>query len=274
MQKLFIIILSILMFGFNHVENAQESFGLIRAHYYIAKKDNCTDCDLTIDVDVNTINKDFLSMTFVKSSAFIIKRFKNKTHVLTSNHVCEAIREFYTFTQTKTNSYLANRIKDAVLENEEVQRIYEIKPTVSITTFDGLVYKGLEIIQESKKHDICLIEVPTAFGRAVEIEKEDCYYTKGFNISASGGFYIPKSTPLRSGYINNIADRVMVDNQVFENVNVYTIQVSPGASGSAVFNSKGKLCGNINISYEKLQLSFGASSKTISDFYHSYERTR
>ena len=262
------------MFGFDYVENIQKSFGLIRAHYYIEKKDVCIDCIMTVDVDVDTINKDFLSMTFVKSSAFVIKRFKNKTHVLTSNHVCEAIREFYTFTQTKTNSYLANRIKDAVLENKEVKRIYEIKPTISITTFEGLVYKDLIIIKESKKHDICLVEVPTGFGKAVEIEKENCYYTKGYNISASGGFYIPNSTPLREGYINSIAERVMVDNQVFKNVNVYTIQVSPGASGSAVFNSKGKVCGNINISYEKLQISFGASSKTISEFYHSYEKTQ
>ena len=273
MKKLFIIIFAILMFGFDHVKKAQESFGLIRAHYYIVKKDSCLDCVMSVDVDIDTINKDFLSMTFVKSSSFVIKTFKDKTHVLTSNHVCEAIREFYTFTQTKTNSYLANRIKDAVLENKEVQRLYEIKPTISITTFNGLVYKGLEIIKESKKHDICLVEVPSAFGKAVEIEKENCYYTKGYNISASGGFYIPKSTPLRSGYINSIADRVMVEDQVFENVNVYTIQVSPGASGSAVFNSKGRICGNINISYEKLQISFGASSKTISDFYHNYEKT-
>ncbi len=273
MKKLLIIIISILMFGFSHVEKVQNSFGLIRAHYYIKKKDICIDCNITVDVDVDTINKDFLSMTFIKASSFVIKKFKSKTHVLTSNHVCEALREFHTFTQTKTNSYLANRIKDAVLENKEVQRIYEIKPTISITTFDGLVFKGLEILKESKKHDICLIEAPSAFGKEVEIEKEKCYYTKGYNISASGGFYIPKSTPLRTGYINNVADKVMVEDQVFENVNVYTIQVSPGASGSAVFNSEGKLCGNINISYEKLQLSFGASNKTITDFYESYQKT-
>jgi S1-C subfamily serine protease len=103
--------------------------------------------------------------------------------------------------------------------------------------------------------------------------KDNCTYTDGFNISASGGFYLPKSTPLRTGFINNKADKVMVEGAEFENVNVYTIQVSPGASGSAVFNESGEVCGNINIAYEKLQISFGASSETITEFYKNYQKS-
>ena len=273
MKKLLIFLISVSMFGFSHVKKAQDSFGFIRAHYYIKKKDVCLDCNLTLNVNEEEINKDFLSMTFIKASSFVLNRFKNNTHVLTSNHVCEAIREFNTFTQSKTNDYLATKIKDAVLESKEVQERYEIKPTVSITTFEGLVYKDIEILKESKKHDICLINVPSSFGKAVEMSKKNCEYTNGYNISASGGFYLPRSTPLRTGYINSQAGSVMVEEKIFENVNVYTIQVSPGASGSAVFNAEGLVCGNINIAYEKLQISFGASSKTIVDFYESYQKT-
>jgi S1-C subfamily serine protease len=273
MKKLFIFITSIIMFGFNHVEKVQDSFGFIRAHYFIKQKEICIDCNHTLDFNEDTINKDFMSMTFIKASSFVIKRFKNKTHVLTSNHVCKAIREFYTFSGTKTNNYISNRIKDAVLESKEVRERYEIKPTVSITTFDGLVYKDLEILSESKKHDICLINVPSSFGTPVVMAKDNCTYTDGFNISASGGFYLPKSTPLRTGFINNKADKVMVEGAEFENVNVYTIQVSPGASGSAVFNESGEVCGNINIAYEKLQISFGASSETITEFYKNYQKS-
>ncbi len=275
MKKLFIVLISILILGFDHVEKAQESFGFIRAHYYMKKKDICLDCNLTLDVNEDRINKDFISMTFLKASSFIIRRFEKETHVLTSNHVCEGIREFYTFSQTKTNSYIANRIKDVVLSNKEVKERYEIKPTVSITTFNGLVYKDLEILKESKEHDICLINVPVSFGKAVDIDVDasNCYYTRVYNLSASGGFYLPKAIPLRTGYINSPADKVIAEAKEFKNVNVYTIQVSPGASGSAVFNSKGKVCGNINIAYEKLQISFGASSKTIIEFYDNYQKS-
>ena len=55
---------------------------------------------------------------------------------------------------------------------------------------------------------------------------------------------------------------------------LYTLPVLPGASGSAVFNAKGEVCGNINISYQKLGLSLGATSKIISSSYYNFLQTR
>ena len=48
---------------------------------------------------------------------------------------------------------------------------------------------------------------------------------------------------------------------------LYTLIVKPGASGSAVFNTKGEVCGSVNLSFIKVDLSAGASYKSLYDFH-------
>ena len=48
--------------------------------------------------------------------------------------------------------------------------------------------------------------------------------------------------------------------------NLYTILSLPGSSGSGVYNSQGTICGNINISFSKSDMSLGATRKNILEF--------
>ena len=76
------------------------------------------------------------------------------------------------------------------------------------------------------------------------------------------------------GICNHTVDKVVVQDKTFKYHHLYTLPVLPGASGSAVFNNKGEVCGNINISYQKLGLSLGATSKIISSSYYNFLQTR
>jgi hypothetical protein len=148
-----------------------------------------------------------------------------------------------------------------------IGKAYEIIPVAYVFSFSGVKHQIDKILLTDNKTDTCGISSGDIWGVPVKYAKGGCYYEKVYNISSTGGYYHPNAVSLREGYINNTVASVEVENEVFKNVMLYTLIVKPGASGSAVFNIRGEVCGSVNISFIKVDLSAGASYKSLYDFH-------
>ena len=268
-----LILLSLLILtGFGHVDKLKNSFGFIRSHYVLVKKeaqvcDSCTSSEDEYKL-VSSINIELLNNPLLKGSGFVAYQDKDKNIFFTSAHVCEPLKSFLIDAKyRKLINYLEHQIlTDEIFPDEKVRASYELSPVITITTFYGNVYKINKFLEINKKEDLCAIEVNIPWGKAVEFSETACEYEEIYNMSASDGFYEKDTVPLRRGFINSKIKEQNLGDETFYNVNLYTLEVKPGSSGSAVFNSKGKVCGNINIAYNSNGLSSGASAESLKSF--------
>ena len=53
---------------------------------------------------------------------------------------------------------------------------------------------------------------------------------------------------------------------IYKERNIYTLHARSGASGSAVFNAEGKVCGNISHTASDLDVCYGSSVTDLKDF--------
>jgi len=267
-----ILLFVLILVGFKHVNELKDSFGYIRSHYVLVKKDSqiCESCTSSEDEHnlVLSINKKLLNNPLLKGSGFIAYQNENRNILFTSGHVCEPLKDFLIdIKYKKLINYLENQIlNDETFPDEKIRNSYELSPIITITSFYGKVYKIKNFLLINKKDDLCALETEVKWGKAIKFADDNCEYTDIYNMSASDGFYAANSVPLRKGFINSIVKEQDLGDEAFYNVNLYTLEVKPGASGSAVFNSKGKVCGNINIAYNSNGLSSGASAETLKLF--------
>ena len=275
MKHLFIL-LTLFLFGFDHIKSVQDSFGFIKTYYAVQADPNyqCTTC-LTYSKDLellSILNREFKKTPYIKASAFVVKKTKDKTLLSTSYHVCESLKEFQTDKKFKDlgDKLMKDAFSSSLFLNTEITKQYKLRPRMSVLEFDGTLHNLNNIVFENPENDICFVESEDNWGKSIEFTDKQCLYEKAYNISASGGFYEPSAVVLREGYVNNIVKETEVEDNVFKNHMLYTLYVLPGASGSGVFNSKGKLCGNVNISYAKIGVSFGASSSIIQGLLKSF----
>jgi len=275
-MKHLVFILSFLLFGFDHVKSIQSSFGFIKSYYAVQPNLSyqCTTC-LTYSKDLellSILNKEFKKTPYIKASAFVIRKTKEKTLLSTSYHVCESLKEFETEKKFKDlgDKLMKDAFSNSLFLNTEIIKQYSLRPKTSVLEFDGTLHSVHSIVYENPDNDICFLETKDVWGKEVEFSDNTCYYEKAYNISASGGFYEPSAAVLRVGYVNNKVKETEVEDKTFKDHMLYTLYVLPGASGSGVFNSKGKLCGNVNISYAKIGVSFGASSEIIQGLLKSF----
>ena len=275
-----LLFLTLSLLGFDNIKAMQDSFGFIKAYFSIQYNENytCKNCMIfPRDMEIlEKISEEFSKTPYIKSSSFVVAKNKNKTLLSTSMHVCESLQEF---TQEKRFKSLADRlmneaVKSNLFLNSEIIKIYRLVPKMSVQEFEGKLHYLTEVKHIDTDNDICLVESEDAWGTPVKFAETPCYYEKIYNISASGGQYDKGSVALREGICNHTIDEVVVEDKIFRYHHLYTLSVLPGASGSAVFNTKGEVCGNINISYQKLGLSLGATSKIISSSYYSFLQTR
>ena len=263
-MKHLLILLTLFLFGFDHVKSIQDSFGFIKTYYAVQADPNyqCIAC-LTYSKDLellSILNKEFKKTPYIRASAFVIKKTKNKTLLSTSYHVCESLKEFQNDKKFKDlgDKLMKDAFTSQLFLNTEITKQYKLRPRMSVLEFNGTLHNVNNIVFENPDNDICFIESEDSWGKEINFANQQCLYEKGFNMSASGGFYEPSAVVLREGFINNIVKETIVDNKTYRNHMLYTLNVLPGASGSGVFNNKGKLCGNVNISYAKIGVSFGA----------------
>ena len=275
MKHLFIL-LTLFLFGFDHIKSVQNSFGFIKTYYAVQADPNyqCTTC-LTYSKDLellSILNKEFKKTPYIKASAFVVKKTKSRTLLSTSYHVCKSLREFQTEKRFKDlgDKLMKDAFSSNLFLNTELTKQYKLRPRMSVLEFDGTLHNVNSIVFENQENDLCFIESDESWGKEIEFTDKKCSYEKAYNLSASGGFYEPSAVVLREGYVNNIVKETEVDDRVYKNHMLYTLYILPGASGSGVFNSKGKLCGNVNISYAKIGVSFGASSEIIQGLLKSF----
>lgn len=273
-MKYILIILLFLLCGFMPVSTLQNTFGYIKGYYQIKTKavDDCIACYSSPDdvMRITKINKQLSSMSYVMSSAFIIMHKKNETFLMTSGHVCTELKSFMEDIKFKKFSLELQEVilkREGLFEDSELFNFYFVDTEIVVYSFNGTKYKLKSIKAIDSKKDMCIINTEAKWGEAIKFSENDCVYEEVYNMSTSGGYYYPNAVPIRKGIINKVISRQKFDNRVFENVNLYTLNVKPGASGSAVFNKKGEVCGSINISYSNLDLSSGASRSDLIDFF-------
>lgn len=274
-MKYLILILSIATLGFAPVNILQDTFGHIRAYYKIKSKakDNCIECYSTPEdsIKINILNEKFNNMAYIMASAFIVDHTKNETYLMTSGHVCKELKFFIANAQFKSLGIDLQGhvfIDNDTFKDKKIVEYYLIEQEVAVYSFEGIEYKVKDIKDIDFEKDICILNTYSKWGKKAEFANKNCIYEEVFNMSSSGGYFYPGAMPVRKGIINNIVKKQEYKDETFYNVNLYTLMVKPGASGSAVFNKSGKVCGSINISYPELDLSSGASRIDLINFFN------
>jgi len=279
MKKL-IIVLSALLYGFIPVENLKNTFGYIKGYYQIKTKsiDNCIACYSTQDdlERINKINEQLSNTPYVSASAFIFFQKEKETFLMTSAHVCDELNTFMNDLKFKRFSIELQNIilkRQGLFDKSDLFNFYFIDTEIVVFSYKGTKYKLKEIKVSNKEKDICIINTEKKWGKPVVFSKVDCNYEEVFNMSTSGGYYYPNAVPIRKGIMNTVIPEQTFNNRKFKNVNLYTLDIKPGASGSAVFNSNGNVCGNVNVSYTNLDLSSGASRQDLIDFFEKHKNS-
>lgn len=279
-MKNILVLLALSLLGFAHVETLKDTFGHIKSFYKIKSidKDLCVGCYGSFEEveKIYRLNKKFHSVPYASASAFIVGHSNDKTILMTSGHVCEELKEFTTNEKFKAlgdQVYNFMTSHNEALSSNTFKDNYYIKSEIVVYSFYGDEHIINEIIAIDKEHDMCLVSSNSVWGKKIKFAEKNCEYEEVYNMSSSGGHYYPNAVPLRKGIINGIIDVQEYGERVYKNVNLYTLNVKQGASGSAVFNTAGKVCGSINISYLKLDLSSGASRTNLIDFFEKHKNS-
>ena len=260
MRAAILLLLSVILFyGFNHVDIMKNSFGMIQVGVKVLPtKDSKADI-LALHILNSVIDKPFL-----RASSFIVKKKNNETSLLTSAHVCNEISSFKkeeNFFKVKSNVILVTNIS-SFFKMKDIENHIKVVPNIYVRDFYGKKHKLKSIDKVVNESDLCRITTHGNWGSIVKISSQECVYgERVYNISSSAGFYSPNSVPFREGNYSGIHEEYEDDENNYKNL--YTIEALPGSSGSGVFNKKGEVCGNINISYSKSNLSLGATRKDI-----------
>tara|TARA_Y100000592_G_scaffold3243_1_gene4656 strand:+ start:2045 stop:2854 length:810 start_codon:yes stop_codon:yes gene_type:complete len=259
--KLFLLFTLYFVFGFNHIDVMKKSFGMIQVGVKALPTKN-SKADLLALHILNTI----IDKPFLRASSFIVKKSINSTSLVTSAHVCNEIDTFKkndNFSKVKSNVLLVTNISSFFNLNE-IENHIKIVPNIYVRDFYGKKHTLISIDKINNSSDLCRITTKDSWGLAVRLSLKECIYGERlYNIAASAGFYSPNSVPFREGNYSGVHEEYEDNSSNFKNL--YTIEALPGSSGSGVFNKKGEVCGNINISYSKSNLSLGATRKDISN---------
>jgi hypothetical protein len=259
-MKIILAMMISFLLGFNHISIMKNSFGMIQIGVKVLQKENSKADILAIHILNFLIDKPFM-----RASSFIVKKSNKTTTLLTSAHVCNEISSFKkekNFVKIKNNVLLTTKIS-TFFEMKDIENHIDIVPNIYIRDFRGKKYKIKSIDKVDNSSDLCKITTNESWGSSVKISNKECVYGERlYNISVSAGFYSPNSVPFREGNYSGIHEEY--EDIKNNHKNLYTIEALPGSSGSGVFNRKGEVCGNINISYSKSNLSLGATRKDIS----------
>ena len=243
-------------------EIMKNSFGMIQVGVKIVPiSDEVTDL-LAISIMNNIIDSPFM-----RASSFIFRHEKEKTFHITSGHVCSEIIKFRKHKKFNSirEAVMSAAIVSEMFNNKKLEDQINVIPIVYVKDFFGNKYTFDKKIKINEEADLCKFTTLKKWGVKSSINKKECMYgERVYNISASGGFYSENAVPFREGNFSGVY--FDTDNNKKVKRNLYTIESLPGSSGSGVYNINGDLCGNINISYSKSNLSLGATRKNILNF--------
>mgnify|MGYP001160083922 CR=1 FL=1 len=244
------------------MEKMKNSFAMIQVGVKVVPID-----PENVDLLAISIMNNIIDSPFMRASSFIVGHKKEKTIHITSEHVCTEILKFQKpekFKMVKDSVMSAATISD-LFNNSNLEDQINVIPNIYVKDFFGNKYSFDEVIKTDYKSDLCKFTTLTKWGTKSEVSKEECSYgERVYNIASSGGFYSKNSVPFREGNFSGVyLDK---DNNKKIKRNLYTVESLPGSSGSGVYNINGHLCGNINISYSKSNLSLGATRSDLINF--------
>jgi len=266
----------------NKENDIRDYFVFLSIHLKLEKKspEECIatkDCTLTSEVINSTasLNSTFVDNPMLVGSAFVILQESNKTSILTSNHVCKGIESYLDFKRLFINA--KNEIFDSLKDSTKFINIdfngiksnYNLSSAVTLFDFYGNKYEGVKIIKQSTSKDLCIIETNNKIGKPVKISDSNCEYGEDvINISASDGNYYPSAVPFHVGaYSGTVINKSFGLMGKEEEIALYTLDIEQGSSGSAVFSKTTKnLCGNINATMKKTNLTIGITTRGIKSF--------
>ena len=180
----------------------------------------------------------------IRGSGAVIAHREGLTYVLTAQHVCEQ----------------DDAPEHVTLLNSQYKVNSETK--INFSDIRGASHKGT-VVYADKENDICIVSSPGTWGHPVEIAKEmPKPGEKVYNIAAPYGIYSPGMALTFEGFYSG---RDMRGNEF------YTVPARPGSSGSAIFNSSGKIVGVVHsamINFENLAIS--CRLENIIDAYESH----
>lgn len=266
MNIIFSIMLLLNTTFFPAYESAKNSFAFIHDQFVLVEKDYIS-IPSYIQQDANQINLSMTDFSLIKGSGFVYSQEQKRTQIITNHHVCIEIDS-----KDEATKNIIRRVKSVVKAKLEVKNplvllYYNIEYQFFVEDFNGEKHKVISIKKLSEASDLCLLDTEDRWGIPAEINDKECRPAEViFNISASGGLYHPKAFPLRRGYYNGIIYNESMTNAVYKERNVYTLHARSGASGSAVFNSKGKVCGNISHTAADSDVCYGSSVSDLKDF--------
>ena len=262
MKKLFCIFLIFLFncsFKINEIQNKiKDSFGYIYSYIQLVPVYSIINNDGFYGENISSINELLKDYKLVKGSSHIVKNY-NKTLLITSNHVCDELFNVNQFDDFK-EIIKKNLIQQGLIDFE-VLKLFDFKIIYEVKDFYGKSFKISKREKSDKINDLCLISSKVIFGQPVDVNLHKCNWgDEILNISVSNGLYFENAVPIRTGYYSGIIKHESID------VNLYSLKIDSGASGSFVFNKNGDVCGNINFIIKGSDLSFGATNKSILDF--------
>lgn len=265
MNSILMIMLLINNTLFPAYENAKNSFAFIHDQIVLVQKDYISIPEY-IQHDARQINLAMTEFSMIKASGFVYSNKKNTTQVVTNQHVC--IEMVITDDSKKVIEIIKNIIKPKIEDkNPIILLYYDIEYKFFAAEFNGKQHKIKEVKKVSVSSDLCLIDTEDRWGVPAELNTQECKPSEViYNISASGGLYHPNAFPLRQGYFNGIVYNEFMTNTIYAERSVYTLHARQGASGSAVFNRDGKVCGNISHTAADLDVCYGSSVSDLKSF--------
>tara|TARA_B100001121_G_scaffold130925_1_gene114831 strand:- start:6901 stop:7788 length:888 start_codon:yes stop_codon:yes gene_type:complete len=261
----------------NHEYRFQDHFVFIKTHIRLNRNKDCKkDCYELFDIknQADAINKALEQNPLLVGSGFVYE-LKSSTKIMTANHLCKKIEKYIGYKDDFNNNKID--LLQAIVDNKSLDPLsaihiasnYSLDPIVTLYDFNGNTYEYKRILKQNKNNDLCSIESNNLFGKPVKFSENNCDYGEEIiNISASDGVYFPGAVPqfigIYSGHVKSKKFKVFKEEA---EVSLYTINISQGSSGSAVFSKKTrKVCGMIAASMEGAKLSLGSSSNDMKNF--------
>lgn len=275
-MKNFIILMTLLFAGFVPADDMKSSYGHIKAYYVLEKMQIASGYFEEFDTILKDLNLQLEEMSYMKASSFIMLHSKGKTYLSTSEHVCKELKDFVT---NKKFKILGKKLLLSLSQTKfgmfspESLSLYTITPKIFVYDFEGNRYLFKDVVVSVPEKDMCVLRTEKVWGTPVRLAKDICLHKTIYNMSSSAGYYYPNAVPIRQGFMNGIVHNQEIGGKTFKDVNLYTLSVQPGASGSAVFNKSGEVCGTINIAYVKVDLSSGASLEDLRSLFEKTNNT-
>lgn len=258
----FMILINTILFPAH--ENAKNSFAFIHDQVILTVKDELS-IPVYIQHEADQINKAMIDFATVKASGFVSSHNDITTNVITNHHVCTEIFESdKPSIMQSVESLLREKINQT---NPILFLYYDLSYRYVATDYDGNDYVIKQVIKTEPKTDLCLLETERVWGVPAKINEKECSPSEViYNMSVSGGIYHPKAVPFRQGFYNGKVFNEIMTTRQYNERSLFTLSARTGASGSAVFNRNGKVCGNISHSISDLDVCYGSTVNDLKSF--------